>query len=41
MIGQQAVKAISGKIFKTYRDRVAKDGKYISMRKNWRQLEEG
>jgi len=33
-------KAISAKIFKTYRDRVAKDGKYISMRKNWRQLEE-
>ena len=33
-------KAISARIFKTYRDRVTKDDKYIRMRKNWRELEE-
>ena len=32
-------KAISAKIFKTYRDRVTKDSKYISMRKMWREYE--
>ncbi len=32
-------KAISAKIFKTYRDRVTKDAKYISMRKMWREYE--
>ena len=33
-------KAISARMFKTYRDRVTKDDKYIRMRKNWRELEE-
>ena len=33
-------KAISARIFKTYRDRVTKDDKYIRMRKNSRELEE-
>ena len=33
-------KAISARIFKTYRNRVTKDDKYISMRKVWRELEE-
>ena len=32
-------KAISARIFKTYRDRVTKDAKYISMRKMWREYE--
>ena len=32
-------KAISARIFKTYRDRVTKDTKYISMRKMWREYE--
>ena len=32
-------KAISAKIFKTYRDRVAKDDKYMRMRKMWREYE--
>ena len=32
-------KAISARIFKTYRDRVTKDSKYISMRKMWREYE--
>ena len=32
-------KAISARIFKTYRDRVTKDNKYISMRKMWREYE--
>lgn len=32
-------KAVSAKIFKTYRDRVTKDSKYISMRKMWREYE--
>ena len=32
-------KAESAKIFKTYRDRVTKDSKYISMRKMWREYE--
>jgi len=32
-------KAISEKILKTYRDRVTKDSKYISMRKMWREYE--
>ena len=33
-------KAISAKIFKTYRDRVTKDSKYIKMRKQWRDYEQ-
>ena len=33
-------KAISAKIFKVYRDKVAKDPIYKSMRKTWRDLEE-
>ena len=32
-------KAVSARIFKTYRDRVAKDAKYIRMRKMWREYE--
>ena len=32
-------KAVSARIFKTYRDRVTKDSKYISMRKMWREYE--
>ena len=32
-------KAISARIFKTYRDRVTKDAKYIHMRKMWREYE--
>ena len=32
-------KAISARIFKTYRDRVTKDAKYINMRKMWREYE--
>ena len=32
-------KAISAKIFKTYRDRVAKDDKYMKLRKMWREYE--
>ena len=32
-------KAVSSRIFKTYRDRVTKDSKYISMRKMWREYE--
>jgi len=32
-------KAISARIFKTYRDKVTKDNKYISMRKMWREYE--
>tara|TARA_B100000925_G_scaffold253481_1_gene205953 strand:+ start:560 stop:1054 length:495 start_codon:yes stop_codon:yes gene_type:complete len=32
-------KAVSARIFKTYRDRVTKDAKYIKMRKNWRDYE--
>ena len=32
-------KEISARIFKTYRDRVTKDSKYISMRKMWREYE--
>ena len=32
--------AKSATIFREFRNRVAKDSKYISMRKNWRQLEE-
>ena len=32
-------KAISARIFKTYRDRITKDNKYISMRKIWREYE--
>ena len=32
-------KAISAKIFKTYRDRVAKDDKYMKLRKRWREYE--
>ena len=32
-------KAISARIFKTYRDRVTKDSKYINMRKMWREYE--
>ena len=32
-------KAISARIFKTYRDRVTKDNKYKSMRKMWREYE--
>ena len=31
--------AVSARIFKVYRDRVAKDNKYISMRKDWREYE--
>ena len=34
-------KAISARIFKTYRDRVTKDAKYIRMRKMWRDYEAG
>ena len=34
-------KAISARIFKTYRDRVTKDAKYIRMRKLWRDYEAG
>jgi hypothetical protein len=33
-------KAVSARIFKTYRDRVAKDSKYIQMRKQWRDYEQ-
>ena len=32
-------KAVSARIFKTYRDRVTKDSKYIQMRKQWRDYE--
>jgi len=32
-------KAKSASIFKTFRDKVAKDKIYIDMRKNWRELE--
>ena len=32
--------AESATIFREFRDRVAKDDKYIRMRKNWRELEE-
>ena len=32
--------AESATIFREFRNRVTKDDKYISMRKNWRQLEE-
>jgi hypothetical protein len=32
-------KAISARIFKTYRNKVTKDPKYQSMRTNWRELE--
>ena len=34
-------KAESARIFKEYRDRVAKDAKYIRMRKMWREYESG
>ena len=33
-------KAVSARIFKTYRDRVTKDSKYIKMRKQWRDYEQ-
>ena len=33
-------KAVSARIFKTYRDRVTKDSKYIQMRKQWRDYEQ-
>ena len=33
-------KAVSARIFKTYRDRVTKDSKYIQMRKRWRDYEQ-
>ena len=32
--------AKSANIFREFRNRVAKDDKYIRMRKNWRELEE-
>ena len=32
-------KAVSATIFKMYRDKVTKDQTYITMRKNWRELE--
>ena len=36
---ETSAKAVSARIFKVYRDRVAKDNKYISMRKDWREYE--
>ena len=39
LIGQQVKRQYRAKIFKTYRDRVTKDSKYISMRKMWREYE--